>query len=637
MDANKTVLILYLRENDCLKEAYIQKLLDVMQHYARQQYISGEKEIIKVLTRINLDKIERVILMTSDIMGPIHDLGPVFEKSLMDEVDFWGIAKHNGEIFPHFIVFEKKALSSLPFRKVLNECKEYFEFVDRITNCLRSIGLQERFHIVVKKEKSPFIERVWETKDFIVKYKSPFLCKDIFEQNSYVNGGDETARSCFSYIGRNSGYDTNLIWDYLLHTKNVFDIKNLLQLEYIVPSNRNLVKRENYYKGQAAIIVHLYYKDLLDECFDYLKLIPGFYDIYIVSSNDELLERARNLKEKYYLNNINLLQKENRGRDFSALLVTCRDILLKYEFLCFLHDKKSHDDVHPAAGRTWMNNMWENILKNGMFVRNVLDILKKNPRLGLLVPPEPFQANKVYLLGNTWGKNFNNTIKFLDELKVEAVLDRTKPPIALSGAFWCRTKALIPLFNKKFTYDYFPKEPMEEDGTICHAMERSLPYIAQSQGFYTAILTEQDYASLRSSRLQQLLMNTMRYLYDEQLEWDIQTEYTWRQPIFCFMNFASRHDKCFIFGNTEYTQICLEFLIKLKIKIDGIIFSDGCEHGEDFNGIPIRCISELKEEPDKCGIIFAMGEKEAEKDLNILRSRDFTDFLFFLNSKQQKI
>ena len=63
--------------------------------------------------------------------------------------------------------------------------------------------------------------------------------------------------------------------------------------------------------------------------------------------------------------------------------------------------------------------------------------------------------------------------------------------------FWHRSKALEPLFNNAFTVKDFPKEPIKErDGTIMHAIERIYPFVAQSQGYYSACAIKDTYSSL---------------------------------------------------------------------------------------------------------------------------------------------
>ena len=90
-------------------------------------------------------------------------------------------------------------------------------------------------------------------------------------------------------------------------------------------------------KGESAVIAHLVYDDMFERYGHYLKNIPAETDIIITTNTPE--KEAR-LKELYGdIASVRLVT--NRGRDMSALLVGCRDILMKYEFLCFVHDKKS--------------------------------------------------------------------------------------------------------------------------------------------------------------------------------------------------------------------------------------------------------------------------------------------------------
>ena len=52
--------------------------------------------------------------------------------------------------------------------------------------------------------------------------------------------------------------------------------------------------------------------------------------------------------------------------------------------------------------------------------------------------------------------------------------------------FWARTAALKPLFNLKLGWSDYPEEPLPNDGTILHALERLLPFVAQHAGYRLA-------------------------------------------------------------------------------------------------------------------------------------------------------
>ena len=75
----------------------------------------------------------------------------------------------------------------------------------------------------------------------------------------------------------------------------------------------------------------------------------------------------------------------------------------------------------------------------------------------------------------------------MHELKLNVPFDDF--PVAPYGDFfWVRSTAIKPLFNKNWTYDDLPDEPLPIDGTILHALERIIPFCVQSAGFYASWL-----------------------------------------------------------------------------------------------------------------------------------------------------
>jgi lipopolysaccharide biosynthesis protein len=46
---------------------------------------------------------------------------------------------------------------------------------------------------------------------------------------------------------------------------------------------------------------------------------------------------------------------------------------------------------------------------------------------------------------------------------------------------------LKPLFNLKLGWSDYPEEPLPNDGTILHALERLLPFVAQHAGYRLAV------------------------------------------------------------------------------------------------------------------------------------------------------
>jgi len=58
-----------------------------------------------------------------------------------------------------------------------------------------------------------------------------------------------------------------------------------------------------------------------------------------------------------------------------------------------------------------------------------------------------------------------------------------KPDFSAGTMLWYRTEALAPLFDVDMEYSDFEDENGQFEGTLMHAVERSLVYIARSQGY----------------------------------------------------------------------------------------------------------------------------------------------------------
>ena len=111
------------------------------------------------------------------------------------------------------------------------------------------------------------------------------------------------------------------------------------------------------------------------------------------------------------------------------------------------------------------------------------------------MPPAVMHGTYFISSVNFWTICYEKTLELAESLKIKANFDHDKQPIAVGTAFWCKTDALAPLFEYPWTYDDFPKEPMDNDGTISHALERILPFVAQSQGYFSGWVMNNEYAA----------------------------------------------------------------------------------------------------------------------------------------------
>ena len=302
--------------------------------------------------------------------------------------------------------------------------------------------------------------------------------------------------------------------------KNVYDILKDDRLVYILSEKYSKKEKSGLILKSAAVVVNLYYPDILEFYLEYLNQIPEEIDVYIISSNSQIEGKINNyIKNK---DNVHYVKKTNRGRDVSALLITARDIVMNYNYICFIHDKKPNFEYLAEDIRFWNQNLWDNTIKSKQYIENVLEIFEEHKEIGLLVPPKPIGVYIPDWHTNAWRDDFKIVQQLCREFDLKCDLDPQKPVVTLGTVFWGKTKILYKILSKKWKYEDFPDEPMPLDGTVSHGLERILAYAAQDAGFETGIVMCDSYARTLYIKIQDMMMETYRNLsenfYIEQLD-----------------------------------------------------------------------------------------------------------------------
>jgi rhamnosyltransferase len=188
---------------------------------------------------------------------------------------------------------------------------------------------------------------------------------------------------------------------------------------------------------------------------------------------------------------------ENRGRDVSSLLVAAAPYVPEYDLVFFLHDKKVTQLEPRSVGNSWQKKCFENLIPNETFIENVIDTFDKEPCLGMMFPPGPYRAFPDgawgQLVDGEWQDSFVAADKVLKDFKISVGYSNQKQPIAPLGTmFVFRPDSLQLLLDgikgEGWKYDDFPEEPIRNDGTILHGVERAYPYFVQQAGYYASWL-----------------------------------------------------------------------------------------------------------------------------------------------------
>ena len=176
------------------------------------------------------------------------------------------------------------------------------------------------------------------------------------------------------------------------------------------------------------------------------------------------------------INNIKTAVAPNQGRNFGPFLVEFSEQLLEYDLMCHLHSKKS---LYSGREQTqWFDYLHQYLLADRHVLSCILRLFDEHQDLGMYYPTS-FWMMPSWV--NHWTCNKQHAQPFIDEWGIEISSNFLNYPVG--GMFWARPKALKPLLDKKYEYGDFPAEPLPNDGSYLHALERSLGLLIEKQGY----------------------------------------------------------------------------------------------------------------------------------------------------------
>ena len=491
---------------------------DLFKKYSEDIFINNDKKSMDIwkeviVNYIGFDQLinyDEVILFDDSFFGPIYPFKEIFHNINNVNLDFWTIMSNGIDND-----FNKGNLQFIAFRNKLIKSKEFKEFwlniknksfknknsENYLINYFSKLGFEWENYLDVinncESNESNSYFSIFDLNNFIIDCESPLISIKPFTlpkktHLKYHNGLDLS--STMDYLNQNTNYDVSLIYNHLLKIMDPNALVNLLNLKKIIPK-KNL--NSDYKSNKSiAVIAHLYYVDLLDYDFKYLRNIPDYIDIIITT--DDIDKKV--LIENSYLSKLNnksrVILVNSRGRDMSGLFVGCKDIIKNYDYFCFVHDKKSGFNEYYLTGFSFRDILWENTLASKDYINSIIKNFDDNDSLGLIVPPRIHHSTyfKAFYY-NYWLSNVNEINKLFDEMNIDAKLNLKELPLPIGNCFWAKYDALKPLFDLNLDYEDFDPEPMPHDGTISHALERIYGHVAASKGFYTEIFMTDEYGS----------------------------------------------------------------------------------------------------------------------------------------------
>lgn len=273
------------------------------------------------------------------------------------------------------------------------------------------------------------------------------------------------------------------------------------------------LSHESAARPSIAVVVHVFYPDVFAEICHFLRNIPCHFNLFITTVSEDQQQSVKHILQKNALD-AKVLTKygENRGRNFGPFLVEYAKLIQGHDLMLHLHTKKSLFTGHEQT--EWRAHLFQSLLGAKPLVAAIINQFVQNPKLGILYPSTfaglPYWAHH-------WLSNSHLITPFFDRIGLAAPSSTGYLDYPAGSMFWARVDALKPLLAANWTYDDFPREDGQNDGTLAHVIERSIVAIAKQQGYS---FQELDYSAgcIRDNwsrkNLQQYLTHTKESLLD---------------------------------------------------------------------------------------------------------------------------
>ena len=230
----------------------------------------------------------------------------------------------------------------------------------------------------------------------------------------------------------------------------------------------------------AALHLHLFYSDMADELVRRIKASRSSPDLFISVPTDKDLEAASRKFTIFTDRKVEIRVVPNIGRDIGPFLTEFSTELQDYDVIGHIHTKKSFHQEKRHLIDEWSNFLFENVIggKNPM-IDVALQEFEKDPLVGLIYPDDPS------IFG--WMGNRDIAIGLMQRMGLSHNLSLNSINFPVGTMFWARPKALKPLFDLNLDWGDYPEEPVPDDGTMLHAIERIIPLVVKEMGFREAV------------------------------------------------------------------------------------------------------------------------------------------------------
>mgnify|MGYP003302151991 CR=1 FL=1 len=557
---------------------------------------------------------DELILVNDSFFGPFISFEEIFAEMEQLDVDFWGLLSHAeainegfGYIPEHiqsfFIDVKYHMFHSTYFKEYWSNMPYYETFIDvvkyheiRFTDYFFKKGFKYAVYANTELNnsqnlKNNYIQYMNLSYELIQKRKFPFLKRQQLAYNTLNQQTQENLRQSIQYIDLYTDYDVNMIWENIIRTMDLSDLQRSLCLQYVLTkenTNREILEED------ILIIVNACYESAYENVIDYLNQIKNISRIKIYVTNEKLY----NFYTSYGFVCINKeLNIEELGK------------YVNNKYVCILYDEDlSSDYLSSYIGKSHFYGIWENLVGSVNYIKNVINILEKEQKLGFLTHPSSNFGIYFKEFGEGWMGCYDRIHKILIDSEINCKCSEDKHPFAKNNCFWIRGQIFKSLQKLK--------------NIVLEDLRYIWIYLCQHEGFYAGIVETTEYASMNEINQKYYLDILVEQIKNQYGEFHSFLEC--KQKIFqgALYKFCSQYKKIYIYG-TGYMAGKYSALIS---NIEGYIVSDGQQKQEYIDNKKVYFLSEI-DIKNEIGIIICLDKKYQVQVLPLLRERGFTNYL----------
>jgi lipopolysaccharide biosynthesis protein len=222
---------------------------------------------------------------------------------------------------------------------------------------------------------------------------------------------------------------------------------------------------------RCAAVLHFHTPTKARQFFaDFGSHLVGKVDFFVTTSEALVASVLLSLAQDYGIAAMDVRVLPNIGRDLPSKYIIFNEELQAYDLCFFSHGKESDGQ--------WFHD--QNLMLAGSSTR--VDAIKQmfadDPELGLIFPDYP--SSLLWLIG--WG----SMRPIVDTLLAPMGCDTSSVEILeypAGGFYWARPAALLILHSLGLTLDSMPPEPLPQDNSLLHALERMPCLSCEMMGF----------------------------------------------------------------------------------------------------------------------------------------------------------